>query len=87
MSPILQNQTFCGKGNDDTKGKKFKVSGSHDTSEISIKQHLGKIPVHPDWISGLDYQHGMLQILSTADGCSCCWWGVLHTHTKQEETS
>lgn len=38
ISLILQNQTFCGKGNADTKRMKFEVSTSHDPSEISIQQ-------------------------------------------------
>lgn len=43
--------------------------------------HLGKILVHPDWISGLNYQHGILQILSAA-GVAPAAAGVSSTYVQ-----
>lgn len=49
MSPIIQNQTVCVKGNNDTRGKKCNVSGSH-TSEISIQQFSSEENSCASWL-------------------------------------
>lgn len=81
---ILQNWTFCGKDNADTKGTTFKV---HDhiilrRSPFSIS-HFGDAPDHPNWISRLKYQCGTAQILSKDNFKR----NVLRTYTNKKQTS
>lgn len=87
MSPILQNQICCGKDNDDTKGKKFKVSGTHDTSEISIQQFSFGENSCPSWLdlggtTSMGYcKYFQQQMAAPVAG------GVSFIHTRQEQTS